>query len=271
MTERLPHAKAVLKPAVSAESFERLERTSMVSDAARLVKNMIIRGELKPGDRLPPERRLCEALRVSRATLREAIGSLVAMNILTAHQGAGTFVSSLRTEELLEPMQFAMALSHSNIEQLFEVRCVIEPAMAALAAARADAEDIHALRDCIDRTRKWRDDLGQLLYLDEELHGLVAQAAHNGIYANVQKSLEALAHTSRRITVQIPGIAEKTIEDHIRIAAAIIDRDAARARSAMATHLLRIQRQASPAVAGLDLSTRMAAPDPSPVQRETSS
>ena len=217
----------------------------MVSDTTRLIKAMIIDGRLKPGDRLPPERSLCEALQVSRPTLREAITSLVAMKILNAQPGSGTYVSSLDPQELLEPMQFVLALSHSNLDQLFEVRCALEPEAAGLAAQRARPEEVRALRECIARTREWTDDLDELLLLDEQLHRLVIEASHNGIMINVLASMSSLADASRRITVQLPGIAAFTTKDHIRIGAAIADGDAAGARRAMDEHLRGIQKKIS--------------------------
>lgn len=230
---------------VSASAFDPLERRSMVSDTTRLIKAMIIDGRLKPGDRLPPERSLCEALQVSRPTLREAITSLVAMKILNAQPGSGTYVSSLDPQELLEPMQFVLALSHSNLDQLFEVRCALEPEAARLAAQRARPEEVRALRECIVRTREWTDNLEDLLLLDEQLHRLVVAASHNGIMINVLASMSSLADASRRITVQLPGIAAFTTKDHIRIGAAIADGDAEGARRAMDEHLRGIQKKIS--------------------------
>jgi GntR family transcriptional repressor for pyruvate dehydrogenase complex len=225
------------RSAPTLDSFSQLERRTMVSETTRMLKRMIIDGRLQSGDRLPAERDLCEALGVSRPTLREAIRSLDAMNILNALPGAGTFVSSLRTEELLEPMQFVLALSKSNIDDLFEVRCALEPEAAALAASRASAEEIAALRRCVERTGNWREDLDDLLALDVELHHLVVQAAHNGIFTSVLASLSHLANESRTLTVRMPGVARRTADDHIRIGTAIGLGDIEGSRQAMQEHL----------------------------------
>lgn len=250
---------------VSASAFDPLERRSMVSDTTRLIKAMIIDGRLKPGDRLPPERSLCEALQVSRPTLREAITSLVAMKILNAQPGSGTYVSSLDPQELLEPMQFVLALSHSNLDQLFEVRCALEPEAAGLAAQRARPEEVRALRECIVRTREWTDNLDELLLLDEQLHRLVVEASHNGIMINVLASMSSLADASRRITVQLPGIAAFTTKDHIRIGAAIADGDAPGARRAMDEHLRGIQEKISAEMSARSLAAHDDDPSARPV------
>jgi len=235
------------RAAPSADSFNPLERRTMVSDATRMIKQMIVDGRLQPGDRLPAERVLCEALQVSRPTLREAIRSLGAMKIVTALPGAGTFVSSLRIEDLLEPMRFVLALSKSNIDQLFEIRCALEPEAAALAALRASPEDIAALRGCVDKTRRWHDDLDELVALDVELHRLVVHATRNGIFTNVLASLSSLANESRFITVKLPGVARHTVTDLIRIGLAIADGDVEGSRTAMLEHLqsLRLKIQST--------------------------
>lgn len=228
---------------VKASAFDPLQRRSMVSDTTQMIKEMIVDGRLKPGDRLPPERILAEALQVSRPTLREAVTSLVAMNILNAQPGSGTYVSSLDPQELLEPMQFVLALSHSNVDQLFEVRCALEPEAAALAAERALPHELTALRECLLRTRAWTDDLDELLRLDVQLHRLVVEASHNGIMVNILASMSSLAEASRRITVQLPGIANFTTQDHLRIGTAIADGDRDGARRAMHEHLRGIQQK----------------------------
>ena len=84
--------------------FQPLARRTYVAEAIRTIKDMILDGRLAPGQRLPPERSLSEALGVSRPTVREAIRSLQAMNILESRHGAGTFVASLNREGLLRPL-----------------------------------------------------------------------------------------------------------------------------------------------------------------------
>lgn len=246
----------------------------MVSDTTQVIKGMIVDGRLQPGDRLPPERVLCEALQVSRPTLREAITSLVAMKILNAQPGSGTYVSSLDPQELLEPMQFVLALSHSNVDQLFEVRCALEPEAAALAAQRARPDEVQELRQCIARTRAWKDDLDELLRLDVQLHRLVVEASHNGIMVNVLASMSLLAEASRRITVQLPGIARFTTQDHIRIGIAIADGNVDGARLAMLEHLRGIQKKITAEMSGRSLdvpeeSGPSAAPAPTPQHGRT--
>jgi GntR family transcriptional repressor for pyruvate dehydrogenase complex len=226
---------------VAEVSFERLQRHTVTADAIRLIKTMIGDGRLKPGQRLPSERALGEALGVSRTAIRESIRSLVAMNILESRQGSGTFVSSLDLEELLHPMQFVLGLSQAGLKQLFEVRLVLEPKAAALAAERGTDEQITAVRDCAARAEQSGHDHDRLLELDIELHRLVVEASDNDLLINIMASISALGVESRAHTVQIPGVAEQTLKDHTRIAEAMAARDPHAAREAMSTHIVNVR------------------------------
>ena len=151
--------------------FEPLARRTFVADAIRTIKDMILDGRLAPGQRLPSERALSEALEISRPTVREAIRSLQAMHILESRHGAGTFVASLSVEELLAPLQFVLSLADGGLEHLFEVRLLLEPGAAALAAERATPDAGAELRDCAARCRgNAVDDQDAMLLLDTELH-----------------------------------------------------------------------------------------------------
>jgi GntR family transcriptional repressor for pyruvate dehydrogenase complex len=221
--------------------FRPLARTGFTTDAIRTIKDMILDGRLQPGDRLPSERALSEALGVSRPTVREAIRSLQAMNMVESRPGSGTFISSLSVEELLRPLQFALALSDFALEHLFEVRLMLEPGAAALAAERADGEQLERLDDCARRGSAEDLTPEELVALDVELHERIADAAHNPLLRRLLASISALAEESRGYTVRLPGVAGRTADEHQRIVEAIRARDPEGARAAMTAHLGRIR------------------------------
>jgi GntR family transcriptional repressor for pyruvate dehydrogenase complex len=229
---------------VTGEQFERLVRTNFAADTIRTIKDMILDGRLAPGERLPPERALCEALGVSRPTVREAIRSLQAMYILESRHGAGTFVSSLSVEELLRPLQFVLALSDSALEHLFEVRLLLEPGAAALAAERATEEHLDLLRDCARRSLMPDLSPEEELRLDVELHELVVRASDNALLEHLLASISAMGKESRSYTVRLPGVSERTKREHKAIVDAICARDPERARDAMTSHIARIRAAA---------------------------
>ena len=225
--------------------FQPLARRTFVAEAIRTIKDMILDGRLAPGQRLPPERSLSEALGVSRPTVREAIRSLQAMNILESRHGAGTFVASLSVDELLRPLQFVLSLAEGGLEHLFEVRLLLEPGAAALAAERAGAEQIAGLRDCAARAEAEAvDDPEAMLRVDTELHERIVEASGNPLLQHLWAATSALGAESRAYTVRIPGVHPQTIIEHHAIVAAIAARDAAAAHAAMTAHISRIRAAA---------------------------
>ena len=112
-----------------------------VTDEAILkIKEMIVSGELAPGDRLPPEKELSESLGLSRNSLREAVKALELIRVLDVRRGDGTYVTSLEPSLLLEALSFVADIHQdASVLELFEVRRILEPAAAALAAASPGA------------------------------------------------------------------------------------------------------------------------------------
>ena len=222
--------------------FQPLARRTYVAEAIRTVKDMILDGRLQPGQRLPPERSLSEALGVSRPTVREAIRSLQAMHILESRHGAGTFVASLSVEELLRPLQFVLSLAEGGLEHLFEVRLLLEPGAAALAAERASEEEVAGLRDCAERGRtQAAEDADAMLRLDIELHERIVRAAANPLLEHLLAATSALGAESRSYTVRLPSVLPRTIDEHHAIVEAIASGDAPGAQAAMAAHIARIR------------------------------
>lgn len=219
--------------------FVPVQRSSAAAQAMRLIQEMIIDGRLAPGQRLPPERELSEMLRISRPTLRETIRSLVSLNILQSRHGSGTYVSELRTEALLEPLQFVLALSGRTVDELFEARLLLEPALAGLAAARADGDQVAAMRTALAEPDR--------IAADVALHGLIADASGNTLLATMLRTLSALGRASRAVTAARPGVLRRTAAEHKAIVEAIARHDAGAARAAMTEHLERIAAAAKSA------------------------
>src|SRR5690625_6359216 len=102
---------------------------------------MIVSGELKPGQRLPPEKELGERLGLSRNSLREAVKSLALIRVLDVRRGDGTYVTSLRPELLLEAMSFVVDLHQgASVLEIFAVRRILEPAAAELTSEEHTSE-----------------------------------------------------------------------------------------------------------------------------------
>ena len=118
--------------------------------AARLV-SLIRERQLRPGDRLPPERDLAAAMHVSRASLREALRGLAMINVVEIRHGSGTYVTSLETELLVEHLDFVFALNDATFTEALEARQMLEPQLAAAAACNATDDELAQLRDWLQR------------------------------------------------------------------------------------------------------------------------
>lgn len=239
--------------------FVKLARSSVSKDTTRLIKDLIISGRLKPGDRLPSERELSEMLGISRPTARESIHALVAMNILQTRHGDGTYVSSLEAGELLQPLQFVLSIADGTLRELFEARLVLEPAVSELAAKRATKEQLDAIRECVaPQEQEQQRSEDEMVERDIELHRLIAEAGGNQFLLSQINSLHALAIESRALTVRLPNVAATTVQGHRQIVAAIVARRPAAARKAMEQHIRQVGEAAQAAVS---LSTSVSRPN----------
>src|SRR3990167_6105938 len=127
-----------------------IRSTRIYEEIVRQVKQMITEGRLKSGDQLPPERDLAEKFRVSRTSVREALRALESLGLLEIRPGEGTFVREVSVEALIEPLALLMVSQRETIGELFEARRVLEPAIAALAAARATPEEVQEMERILE-------------------------------------------------------------------------------------------------------------------------
>jgi GntR family transcriptional repressor for pyruvate dehydrogenase complex len=215
-----------------------------VTDEAILkIKDMILRGELAPGDRLPPEKELSERLGLSRSSMREAVKALEVIRVLDVRRGDGTYVTSLEPRLLLEAMSFVVDLhDDDSILDLFAVRRILEPAAAGLAATRMDEERIALLRRQIagiDGSHSVED----LVAHDLEFHAAIVDAAGNAYLATLIESLSGhtiRARVWRGLTQE--NAAARTLSEHSAIVEALEIGDAKLAEALMIAHISGVER-----------------------------
>jgi GntR family transcriptional regulator, transcriptional repressor for pyruvate dehydrogenase complex len=161
---------------------------SVTQQAIDEIKGMIVRGELRPGARLPKESDLAARLGLSRNSLREAVRALTLARILEARQGDGTYVTSLEPSMLLEPLTF-MAEFHQDrtLLQVLEVRRILEAATAALAAQYITEEQLAELRRVVEEMDAC-DTVEAFVANDLEFHRLIGVASRNPVLASVLDS-----------------------------------------------------------------------------------
>jgi len=168
----------------------RRRNAGVTDDAIEQIRELVASGAWGPGTRLPREVELAKQLGLSRNSLREAVRALSQARVLEVRQGDGTYVSSLDPGELLEPTLSATHLLRGRtVLELFEVRRMLEPEAAALAAQRGDAEVVTALRKELERMVAAGDRPEDLVEADSAFHDVIAGAPGNGVLKALLRSL----------------------------------------------------------------------------------
>ena len=199
------------------------------------IRERLENGDLKPGDQLPSERVLAEQLRVSRASVREALRSLELLGVTESRPGGGTFIRLASPEAILQPLM-ALARAH-DLEDVLEVRELLEPPLAALAAERASPEDVVAMRDVLAQQEAKVARGESFVEEDSRFHYLVAQAARNDLVLRMLHVIMDVLRVSRDEWLQSPARARASLDGHRALLASIERRDAEGARAASADHV----------------------------------
>jgi GntR family transcriptional repressor for pyruvate dehydrogenase complex len=201
------------------------------------VRALIAKGEVKPGDRLPPERELARELKISRSSLRAGIGFLSAMGVLKSRHGAGTFVSS-GPPALDSSSLSVLGVLHGFLPwQMFEARLVIESNVAALAAERATDEHIAELAEEVAEMYASLEDPQEYLIHDVRFHRTIARASGNPILGTLMETITAHLYGDRSKTVQNAQDLKESAEMHREIYRAIRSHNPIQARQTMEQHL----------------------------------
>lgn len=211
---------------------------ALTDQAIVKIKHMILAGELKPGDRLPPEKELSEALGLSRSSLREAVKALEIIHVLDVRRGDGTYVTSLKPEVLLGAMSF-MADIHqdASVLELFAVRRILEPAAAAMACGRITPADVARLRSLLAEVAAGTS-VDDLVAHDLIFHRSVCELAGNAYLTSLLDTLSGStlrARVWRGLTEE--GSVERTLTEHRGIVDALESGDAELVSSRVTVHV----------------------------------
>jgi GntR family transcriptional repressor for pyruvate dehydrogenase complex len=212
----------------------------VTDDAIDRIRELIASGQWGAGTRLPREADLAKQLGLSRNSLREAVRALSLARVLEVRQGDGTYVSSLEPGELLEPTLSATRLLQGRtVLELFEVRRMLEPEAAAMAAQRADEEVLGALRRELDRMIAAGDNADDLVGADAAFHDVIARAPGNGVLQALLRSLSTSTIRARLWHgIADRGALDLARDEHTRIYDAIAAGDPDLARAATLLHIV---------------------------------
>lgn len=223
---------------------EPIRRTRLSQQIVAQICQLIRQGRFRPGDRLPPERELSEQLKVSRASLREALRALEISGIVEARHGGGTYVRDFSELEVISPLALVLEASDDVVGDLWETRIIFEPSIAALAALRATSADIDAMAAIVDLQSGPFDAAGgneRAIALDREFHGAIARASRNEVALRVLHLLHQLLHDGQRYFITSSERRAHAYIGHREILDAIREREPHQARAAMLHHLQEVE------------------------------
>ena len=213
--------------------FERLGKSSFPQQIADSIRETIVKKKLAPGDRLPSERALAEEFGVGRSSIREGIRTLTALGVLETRPGNGTYVSTNLASSILHPLSWAIFLSGSLGHDLVEARKVIEPAIAELAAKRAERQDLDALGEAYGKMVSSQGDPEALADADLAFHLTLAKIAGNRLFHETILGLQHLLRPLMTATLMSRSEREAALGQHAAILEGVRERNPAKAREAM--------------------------------------
>jgi GntR family transcriptional repressor for pyruvate dehydrogenase complex len=224
---------------------------ALTDEAIDKIKQMIISGRVRPGEKLPREADLAAELGLSRNSLREAVKALSLINVLDVRQGDGTYATSLAPSLLLEALSFIVDFHRDDtVLEFLEIRRILEPAATALAAARMPDEDRVELGKVLDAADASAP-VDEFVAADMEFHRLIAVGSGNSVLASLVDNISvptARAREWRGMTE--PRAQERTLAEHRAIYQAIMNRDPDLARSTAIVHIAGIESWLRTALAG---------------------
>lgn len=218
-----------------------IKKTRIHEEVVTQIHDLIREGRLKAGDQLPSERELSETFQVSRTSVREALRALETKGLIISRTGMGNFVADLPIESLIAPLAKLLIEEKTALADIFELRKLIEPHIAALAAERATKVDIERMKGILEKQGHAvsRGETG--VDADAELHFAIGQATQNQALEKLVSGLMEILSHSREESLQTLDRRKASIESHRKILAAIEQHDGTKAQEAMFHHIEQVE------------------------------
>jgi GntR family transcriptional repressor for pyruvate dehydrogenase complex len=221
----------------------------------RAIQQQIHQGELKLGDRLPPERQLARVLGASRGSVREALRALELSGVIRSRHGEGNFVAAVPgSGRPAAPLAQFVERQRASLLDVFDARKTFEPQLAAVAAERISRDDVERLRTAVEEQERDLQDrnLEAAFQADRLFHQVIAEATRNQTLINLHGFLSDLVGDARREAIENDARRAQAALDHRRIYQAIARRDAAAASAAMRQHVENVERIVKRALHGYE-------------------
>jgi GntR family transcriptional repressor for pyruvate dehydrogenase complex len=218
-------------------------RTSrLYEQIVQQIEDSILKGTLKAGDQLPSERDLALKFGVSRTAVREAVKALHEKGLVEAYSGRGTFITNGTSQAVTQSINLMMKFDQAEgSENLAEVRQILEPEIAALAATRIQEPQLALMREAFSVMNSALKDPDAYIEADLDFHLALAEAAENPLILSLLDSIVGLLREQRLKIFFHESGPERGQYHHARILAAIEKRDPEASRSAMREHLKQVR------------------------------
>ena len=235
---------------LAAKPVYRTVRTSrLFEQIVKQVEDSITSGQLKPGDQLPAERDLAQRFGVSRTAVREAVKTLREKGLVEAYSGRGTFITNGTSQAIRQSLDLMIRINQQEgSAHLAELRQVLEPEIAALAATRIEEQLLSTMREAVAIMDRNLHDPDAYVEADLDFHLALAEAAGNPLILSLLDSIVGLLREQRSRIFNVNGGPERGQFHHKRILAAIEERDPDKARDAMRAHLKQVLSDSSSAI-----------------------
>ena len=218
-------------------------RTSrLYEQIVQQIEESVLNGTLKPGDQLPAERELAQRLGVSRTAVREAVKTLREKGLVEAYSGRGTFITDGTSQAARQSFDLMVKIGQQESStNLAELRWVLEPGIAALAADRAEEEHLSVMREAFAMMDRSQKNPAAYIEADLDFHLALAEAAANPLILSLIDSIVGLLREQRMKIFNVEGGPQRGQVHHKRILEAVEQRDPEMARRAMSAHLEQIR------------------------------
>lgn len=239
--------KSEIIDSLSAKPLYRVVKSSrLYEQIVQQVEDSILKGQLKPGDQLPAERDLAQRFGVSRTAVREAVKTLREKGLVEAYSGRGTFVTNGTSQAIRQSLDLMIRINQQEgSANLAELRLVLEPEIAGLAALRIEEQLLTTMRDAVTTMDRNLHDPDGYVEADLDFHLALAEAAGNPLILSLLDSIVGLLREQRSRIFNVDGGPQRGQFHHKRIFAAVEKKDAEAAREAMRAHLKQVLADSS--------------------------
>ena len=227
-------------------NYSHLIRTPLYRQISNRLRDWIFSGNLKPNDKLPSENELCDRFKVSRTVIREALKELTAQGLVTVKPGSGMFVKRLTIEDITKSLNHFLYFSDNNINDLMDIRELLECRIVELAAKKATDDDIHVMEEALKKIES-EEDINKYLEGDLLFHSSLAMATHSDIFVGLINSMVSFLFDIRMQGFLVDG-TKIGVFDHREILNAVKNRDPINAKNAMVKHLTHVREDSEKAV-----------------------